>query len=49
MEWHGREAELAEPVALAREMARYLDAGRRGDVHNTGVLIGEAVALIRDI
>jgi nitronate monooxygenase len=49
MEWHGREAELAAPAVVEREMARYLDASRRGDVDNTGVFVGEAVALIRDI
>jgi nitronate monooxygenase len=49
MEWHGREAELAAPAVLEREMARYLDASARGDVDNTGVLVGEAVALIRDV
>jgi nitronate monooxygenase len=49
MEWHGREDELAEPAVVEREMARYLDASSRGDVDNTGVFVGEAVALIRDI
>ena len=48
MQWHGREHELVEPV-LTREMARYLKAAGRGDVDNTGVLVGEAVALIRDV
>jgi nitronate monooxygenase len=49
MQWHGRETELAEPAVVEREMERYLDASRRGDVDNTGVFVGEAVALIRDI
>jgi nitronate monooxygenase len=49
MEWHGREDLLAEPVVAEREMERYLDASRRGDVDNTGVFVGEAVALIQDI
>jgi nitronate monooxygenase len=49
MEWHGREDELAEPAVVEREMARYLDASSRGDVDNTGVFVGEAVALIRDV
>jgi nitronate monooxygenase len=49
MEWHGREAELAQPAVVERELARYLGASSRGDVDNTGVLVGEAVALIRDI
>ena len=48
-QWHGREAALAEPAVAEREMERYLDAARRGDVDNTGVFVGEAVALIRDI
>jgi nitronate monooxygenase len=30
-------------------MARYFEAAGRGDVDNTGVLVGEAVALIRDV
>jgi nitronate monooxygenase len=49
MQWHGREQELAEPEVLEREMARYLEATGRGDVDNCGVLVGEAVALIRDV
>jgi nitronate monooxygenase len=49
VQWHGRESELAEPAVVEREMERYLDASRRGDVDNTGVFVGEAVALIRDI
>jgi nitronate monooxygenase len=49
MQWHGRERELAEPAVLAREMARYCEAAKRGDADNTGVLVGEAVALIRDV
>jgi nitronate monooxygenase len=49
MQWHGRESALAAPGVLEREMERYLDATRRGDVDNTGVLVGEAVALIRDV
>jgi nitronate monooxygenase len=48
-EWHGREAALCEPAVLEREMERYLSAAGRGDVDNTGVLVGEAVALIRDV
>jgi nitronate monooxygenase len=49
MDWHGREAALAEPATLAREEARYWKAFRAGDVDNTGVLTGEAIGLIRDI
>jgi len=48
-QWHGRETELAQPAVVEREMERYLDAARRGDADNTGVFVGEAVALIRDI
>jgi nitronate monooxygenase len=49
MKWHGREAELAEPAVQEREMQRYFDASRRGDVENTGVFVGEAVGLIGDV
>jgi len=49
MQWHGREQELATPAVLEREMPRYLDAAARGDAMNTGVLVGEAVALIREV
>ena len=49
MQWHGREQELAAPAVVEREMARYLDAAKRGDAENTGVLVGEAVALIHDV
>jgi nitronate monooxygenase len=49
IEWHGREIALAEPATLEREMARYLDAARRGDADNTGVLVGEVVGLINDV
>jgi nitronate monooxygenase len=48
-EWHGREAALAQPEVIEREMPRYLEAAKRGDVDHTGVFIGEAVALINDI
>ena len=44
-----REQELAAPGVLERETARYLDATKRGDAENTGVLVGEAVALIREV
>jgi nitronate monooxygenase len=49
MEWHGREAALAEPAVNEREMERYFEAARSGDVDNTGVFVGEAVGLIKDI
>jgi nitronate monooxygenase len=46
-EWHGREDALR--AAVDREMERYLEAGKRGDVDNTGVFVGEAAGLIRDV
>ena len=49
MEWHGREAKLAEPDTLTHEEARYWRAFRTGDIENTCVLTGEAVGLIRDV
>jgi len=49
MEWHGREAALAEPATREREEARYWKAFNSGDVDNTGVFTGEAVGLIRDV
>ena len=49
MEWHGREEALVEPVVIEREMERYFEAARCGDVDNTGVFVGEAVGLIKDI
>jgi nitronate monooxygenase len=49
MEWHGRDAALAEPATREREEARYWKAFHAGDVDNTGVFMGEAVGLIRDI
>jgi nitronate monooxygenase len=47
MEWHGREDDLRS--AVDREMARYFDAAKRGDVDNTGVFFGEVAGLIHDI
>jgi nitronate monooxygenase len=47
MEWHGREDALR--AAVDREMPRYLDAAKRGDVDNTGVFCGEAAGLIHDV
>ena len=49
LQWHGREAELGEPAVQEREMQRYFEASRRGDVENCGVFIGEAVGLIADV
>jgi nitronate monooxygenase len=48
-QWHGREAALAEPAVIEREMECYFAAARRGDVEHTGVFVGEAVGLIKDI
>ncbi len=48
-QWHGREAELADPALLEREMARYLTAMKEGDAENTGVWVGEAAGLIHDV
>ena len=49
MDWHGREAALAEPATLEHEEARYWNALNAGDVDNTCVFAGEAVGLIRDV
>ncbi|MES2563085.1 MAG: nitronate monooxygenase [Pseudomonadota bacterium] len=49
MDWHGRDATLAEPATRQREGARYWKAFEKGDVDNTGVFAGEAVGLIRDV
>lgn len=48
-EWHGREADLAEPMLVEREMNRYLTAMQTGDPDNTGVWVGEATGLINDV
>ena len=48
-EWHGREAELAEPAMLERETYRYKTAMQSGDADNTGVWVGEAAGLIHDV
>ena len=48
-EWHGREAELGEPVLVEREMNRYLTAMQSGDANNTGVWVGEVTGLIHDV
>lgn len=49
MDWHGREAALAEPATREREEARYWKAFKAGDVDNTCVLTGEAAGVIRDV
>lgn len=48
-DWHGRDAELAEPGTQAREFKRYISARDAGDADNTGLFLGEAVGLMRDI
>ena len=48
-EWHGREAELAQPTVAERETQRYVSAMENGDPDNTGVWVGEATALIRNV
>lgn len=48
-EWHGREAELGTPAVQRSQQVRYWDAYRAGDVDNTGLLVGEAIGLIRDV
>jgi nitronate monooxygenase len=48
-DWHGREAELAEPDVVDREMQRYVSAMQSGDPDNTGVWVGEATGLINDV
>ena len=47
--WHGREHVLAEPATNAVERERYWKMFRSGDADNTGVFIGEAAGLIRDV
>jgi nitronate monooxygenase len=49
LEWHGREADLAEPDTQSRQQARYWEGYREGDPTNTCLLVGEAVGLIGDI
>ena len=46
--WYGRETFLADPATNAVERERYWKAFRSGDADNAGVMIGEAVGLIRD-
>jgi nitronate monooxygenase len=48
-EWHGHEVELAGSQALDGEMKRYVSAMQNGDPANTGVWVGEATGLIRDV
>jgi nitronate monooxygenase len=48
-DWHGREADLAKPEIVDREMRRYVTAMQKGDPENTGVWVGEATGLIQDV
>jgi nitronate monooxygenase len=48
-DWHGREHELANPEIAEREMQRYMAAMQSGDADNTGVWVGEAAGLIKDV
>lgn len=48
-DWHGRETELAKPEVVDREMQRYVSAMQTGDPDNTGVWVGEATGLIKDV
>jgi nitronate monooxygenase len=47
--WHGREGALAEPATNAVEKQRFWTAFRAGDAENSGVFVGEAAGLIRDV
>lgn len=47
--WHGRETVLAETAVNAVEKEHYWKAFHSGDADNAGVMIGEAVGLIRDV
>jgi nitronate monooxygenase len=47
--WHGREADLAKPSVVDREMERYVSAIQSGDPDNTAVWVGEATGLIKDV
>jgi nitronate monooxygenase len=48
-DWHGREDELAKPDVQAREMQRYVSAMQSGAWDDTGVWVGEAAGLMRDV
>jgi nitronate monooxygenase len=49
MDWHGREAQLAEAATLEREEARYWKGLNEGDADNTCILSGQAIGLIREV
>jgi nitronate monooxygenase len=48
-QWHGREAELQDPANREREMAGYVAAMQEGNPQKTGVWVGEAAGLIREV
>ncbi len=48
-DWHGRETELANPEVVDREMQRYVSAMQSGDPDNTGVWVGEATGIIKEV
>jgi nitronate monooxygenase len=48
-QWHGREAELQAPANREREMASYVAAMQEGNPQKTGVWVGEAVGVIREV
>jgi nitronate monooxygenase len=48
-DWHGRETDLAKSEVVDREMHRYVSAMQSGDPDNTGVWVGEATGLIKDV
>ncbi|MCA3564300.1 MAG: nitronate monooxygenase [Methylocystis sp.] len=48
-DWHGREEELAEESTLPVQNKLYWDAFHKGDIENTGVLMGEAVGVIKSV
>ena len=47
--WHGRECELAAAATNAGQRDNYWRAFYAGDAENTGVMVGEAAGLIREI
>jgi nitronate monooxygenase len=48
-EWHGRDAELAEPAVQAQEQERFWKAFHAGDAERTGVFFGEVAGLIHAV
>lgn len=48
-EWHGRDAELAEPSVQAREQERFWKAFHAGEAERTGVFFGEVAGLIHAV